>query len=371
MKKETERENRNNWFVGLDEVSNYVPNLNWILKKIILANTIIGFVGKPKSGKSCIVYDILMSFLHGFSNWLGIKMKGEKRDCVLLTSEGDSKKRLKGWLIAHNFPQPKGKLFLLDYSKIEGGIKFNDLKVQSIIEQIQSSSNKVGLVVIDTLNGFYKGKENDNSDMGDFLNYVVQISQALQSTVIIIHHLGKNETDSEGRGASAFGGRVDETIKVTGKILTGSTVTVISSRETEEGLRFKVKAKLVNLTSEPDEDGDFLTTIVIDDSSPITLETAEETAQEDEDLILLKEGISEKSIHVDNAGFITRKNLSDFYSSHGGNSKEGYSGKSNYAQSKPREEGGKGACARLQDNNFLEWNSEKKSYRVVDISLFQ
>lgn len=368
MNNEVEKIKPSGWeFVGMEAIDSYVPMTDWIVNKLIPHNSIVGVVGASGSGKSCIVYDILMSYVSGFSHWFQFRMRGEKRDCVLLTSEGDSLLRLKGWKIKHGQPTPQGQIRILK----QNGMKLNDSSTEDLITALQTETDlNIGLVVIDTLNGFYKGKENDNSDMGDFLNYAVRISEALEATVIIIHHKGKNSTDSTGRGASAFNARLDMNIEVTGKPLsvTGSTIKITKARDSQEGLSFKVTAELVNVTPEPDEDGEYVTAMVLKDASP--LETVKEAVKDDSDYLLIREGISEGSIQLDEKGFITRKNLSEFFSSHGGEAGEGFKGQGKYAQSKPIEEGGKGVCARLQGKHYFEWDGERESYRV-DSSLFQ
>lgn len=360
------------WFVdGIEQIRNYQPLMNWIVKKVIAHNSIVGVVGKPASGKSNFVYDIFMYYLFGCSDWHGrFNMKGEDRNCVLLSSEGDPLKRLKGWLIKHGYPEPKGKLLILDPSKIEGSMKLDDKKTDELIRQIKSVMPSVGLVVIDTLNGFCKGEENSNTAMSEFMDCIVKIERTLKATVIIVHHKGKNDTDSTGRGASAFNARLDINIEVIGKPLSGigNTVKISKSRDGgEEGFSFNVKSEKVTIAT--DADGDPITTIVVGEVSE--MKTIQETAKGDKDLSLIKEGISEGSILVDEEGFITRKNLTDFFSSHGGESGEGFRGKGNYAQSKPKEEGGNGVCSRLQEKNYFEWNEERESYHINDTSLFQ
>lgn len=358
------------WFVdGMDKIRNYQPLMTWIVKKVVSHQSVVGVVGTSGSGKSNFVYDILMYYLFGNEDWHErFSMKGEDRNCVLLTSEGDPIKRMKGWFVKHGNPEPKGKLLILDRKNIKGGINIDDSTADELINQIKEIIPTVGLIVIDTLNGFCKGDENSNSNMGLFMSGIEKISLALNSTVIIIHHKGKNSTDPTGRGASAFNARLDINIEVTGKPLTGvgSRVKITKARDDEEGFSFNVKSEKVEIAK--DEDGDPITTIVVSEVSET--KTAEETAKEDEDFLLIQEGISEGFLKVDSEGYITRTLLSSFFSSHGNDDREGFKGKGNYAQSKPEEEGGRGVCARLQRQGCLDWDKERSSYLLVDTSSF-
>ena len=353
------------WFVdGMDRIRNYQPLTSWIVRKVVSHKSIVGVVGESGSGKSNFVYDILMYYLFGEEDWHERNMKGEDRNCVLLSSEGDPLKRLKGWLIKHGYPEPKGKLLLLDPSKVEGGIQIDETKAETLIEQIQKITPNVGLIVIDTLNGFYKGDENSNSDMGTFLNGINKISKSLNSTVILIHHKGRNTTDPTGRGASAFNARLDINIEVTGKPLseTGSTVKITKSRDDEEGFSFNVKSERVEIAK--DEEGEPITAIVVSEVSKN--KTAKETAKEDNDFLLIQEGISGGFLKVDNEGFIQRGNLTDFLKSRSPEDKRDSTTFAN--QTRPNCKSG--LCARLVKKGCLEWNEEKKSYRLIESSSY-
>lgn len=59
------------------------------------------------------------------------------------------------------------------------------------------------LIIVDTLARFYTGSENDNSDMGKFIQTLDDIRRVFGATVLLNHHTGK-DTGKGGRGASAL-----------------------------------------------------------------------------------------------------------------------------------------------------------------------
>jgi hypothetical protein len=59
------------------------------------------------------------------------------------------------------------------------------------------------LIIVDTLARFYTGSENDNSDMGKFVQTIDDIRREFQATVLLNHHTGK-DSGKGGRGASAL-----------------------------------------------------------------------------------------------------------------------------------------------------------------------
>ncbi len=366
MNSEIEEVKPVSWFVdGIEKARDYQSLIGWIVRKVVPHKSIIGVVGESGSGKSNFVYDILMYYLCGHEEWHEKRsMKGDDRNCVLLSSEGVPEKRLKGWLIKHGYPEPKGKLLLLDPTKVEGGIQIDEKKADELIEQIQEITPTVGLIVIDTLNGFYKGDESSNSDMGIFMNGINKISKSLNSTVILIHHKGKNTADPTGRGASAFNARLDINIEVTGKPLSevGSRVKITKSRDDEEGFSFNVKSERVEIAK--DEEGEPITTIVVSEVSET--KTADETAKEDGDFLLIQEGISEGFLKVDNEGFITRGNIKDFLKSRRPEDERD----STTFDNQTRATNESGLCGRLVKKGCLEWNKDKKSYRLIESSSY-
>ena len=356
---------------GLQGILEYKPK-EWIIPKLLPQGAcIVGVVGASGSGKSCFVYDILMNYLTGTTQWFNLRMKGEDRNCVLLASEGDYRRRLKGWLLEHGIAdseqaQTEGRLLILDPSKCHGGISITGNNIDTLIEDIERSVSSVGLIVIDTLNGFYNGSENDNSDMGIFLRNINRLSQEFQACVILIHHTGKDgrraydtDTDTSGRGASSFNAKLDMNIYVSGKPLTGITVRTTKARDSIEGFCFKLKGKIVPVA--PCVDGeDPETTVVLESLEPLT--AIPNRPKEDTDITMIQEGISEGILPV-YEGFVSREDLNRFFTTHGGKDGTGFKGKGVYQQSDPTKTG---ICGRLSRKGCLEWIAEREGYLLTD-----
>lgn len=67
------------------------------------------------------------------------------------------------------------------------------------------TSCSIDVVIIDPLISFHDKDENDNARMRESLNCLTEIMTKTRVATIIIHHVGKNNTNNEGRGASSIG----------------------------------------------------------------------------------------------------------------------------------------------------------------------
>lgn len=361
----TKINNFENWFIsGLKDIEDYHPR-EWIIKNIIpQGSSIVGFVGESGSGKSCVVYDIMMNYITGSDNWLGLPMKGEDRTCVFLSSEGDYKRRLKGWLLKHGFEGEKlqnyeKSILRLDTSKMSVGIALTSNTISELRKQIKTQFKTVGLIVIDTLNGFFSGEENNNTDMGNFLgNIDKDFAKAFNSCVIIIHHLGKKakeQRDSTGRGASSFNAKLDMNISIEGKPLTGITLEVQKARDSKEGIRYRLKAEPITLT--PEEE----TTIVLSELSELDNSCMNVSKKTPFDLI--QEGIIKHEIKVFKERIIHKEDIKKFLSLKGGNDGQGFKGNGIYAQISPNKSG---VIGKLVKDELLEPLDNNESFQLVD-----
>lgn len=357
---------------GLEPVFKSKPK-GWMIDYLIPSgDSLAGVVGESGSGKSCVVYDIFMHYLTGATTFHGYPMRGDNRNCVLMASEGDFKRRLKGWCIYHGITekeadQIEGKLLMLDPSKCNRGLALTGDKIKSLIEDIEKKVSSVGLIVIDTLNGFFTGNENDNTNMGDFLGRLVWLAQKFKATVIVIHHTGKQKSnepgsmpDQKGRGASSFSGKLDQNLNISGKPSTKITIKTTKSREAKEAYHFEATAAVVPVGL--DEYGEPADTIVIQSFERKEGNPKPETR--DKDIELIQEGITAGLIPVAEDGFIAREDLTAYFTAHGGKEGTGFKGKSGALNQSSST--GAGICERLMKKEALEWLEESEGYLLRD-----
>lgn len=277
----------------LDDLSSVgVEPTEWILEGFLpLGQSLTGVVGESSCGKSTLVYDIALDYITGKNKYFDCDMYGdpEERTAVILFSEGNRQimTRILGYLQEHNlsFNDTKGKLFLLDYPELVKNTNdpyLSNVKTLSTLEKsLKSYRNKFSMIIVDTLNGFYGGKENSADEMGTFLSNInAHLAVPFDSDVIIIHHTGlesngqKNAEDKRPRGSTAFVARLDSLIMCSGKITRGMEVCNNKQRDGESGHKFFIKSKQIPVQSvRLNSKGKRTTTVVVDKSiNPSELE---------------------------------------------------------------------------------------------------
>jgi hypothetical protein len=129
----------------------------------------------------------------------------------------------------------------------------------------------LGLIVIDTIAacaGYTKtGDENDNAVGQAIMNVLKAVAQALNCFVLGVDHFGKN-LEAGTRGAYSKESAGDVVLACLGKKELGGSVTntrlaVRKHRGGRQGQEFPFTLRLVE-APEPDEDGDAITTMVVD-----------------------------------------------------------------------------------------------------------
>jgi len=115
------------------------------------------------------------------------------------------------------------------------------------------------LIVIDTFaRALMGGDENSAQDVGAFNGAVQALIESTGACVLILHHTGKDKNRGP-RGSSALQGAIDTEIEIDGHALTPT-----KQRDIETGA--PIGFKLVPLVVGIDEDGDTLTSCIVQQS---------------------------------------------------------------------------------------------------------
>ncbi len=206
-----------------------LPPPEWLLEGILEKDTAVVLSGAPGSGKSFVALDWSFSILLG-KEWLGRKTKKGKILYIVAEGGRSAKKRIEAWCKSHGENYPTNP----DIDLILGAPNFRKKKeVDELIKQI--GEDTFSLVVIDTLNRtFIGGDETKGVDIGLWGENIRRIQEITKSTILIIHHLGKDATRG-ARGHSSIAGDYDtimeQTItKKTKKI----TIKCIKQKEDED-----------------------------------------------------------------------------------------------------------------------------------------
>jgi hypothetical protein len=172
------------------------PSVEWLIKNEVPKRSIVVLYGASGACKSFQAVD--------YGGQIALN-----ENFIYVAGEGQSGyfARYAAWLKHNGYKKP-GKFFL--YPKSLQLLKQAD--VDAFIEE--ASELKPSAIVIDTLaRCMVGGDENNQKDMGLFVFACEQIQQALDCTVIIVHHTGK-AGDNE-RGSSVLRGAADMMIAIT------------------------------------------------------------------------------------------------------------------------------------------------------------
>lgn len=87
---------------------------------------------------------------------------------------------------------------------------------QELVKMIERVRPNV--VIVDPIGPLHNSKENEQSDMGRLLNYLLSIVNYYDAAMIVVHHMGKSTENREeihfGRGSSVWGDRVDTNLNL-------------------------------------------------------------------------------------------------------------------------------------------------------------
>ncbi len=78
-----------------------------------------------------------------------------------------------------------------------------------------ADSHRYDTVIFDPLISFLGADENDNQEVDEALQRLIEWQKKTNVTCILVHHIGKNEGDLDGRGASAIRAKADTLIAFT------------------------------------------------------------------------------------------------------------------------------------------------------------
>lgn len=198
---------------------------DWLIHSLIPRSGRVFIYGHGGLGKSRIVYDLAVAVVNR-TPFLGTHKTIKQFSCLIVAGEGSMSKnrqRLKWACRSHGMKTMHPDdyrcndlrivyhSFLLD-KKDDAG-KFLDLLAPEKI-------NVPKLIVLDPLDSFFIGDENQVRDTKPFRHNLDKIIEATQSTFVLVHHASKGSSDDKIqkrtmlRGSSAWFGWADTVIRV-------------------------------------------------------------------------------------------------------------------------------------------------------------
>jgi len=187
---------------------------NWLVNNILPKNSLIILYGNSGTGKTFVSLDITLHLSHNL-NWKNQKINNNGL-IIYCIGEGINgiNNRIKAW---HNYYNCKydAPFILISIEAISFLDKTNIDKMINTLEKIVEEYNlPINLIVLDTLSKASIGyDENSSKDMGEFLYNFDIIKKYFNTSIMFIHHSGKNNTKGM-RGSSYLLGTVDTCIRL-------------------------------------------------------------------------------------------------------------------------------------------------------------
>jgi hypothetical protein len=268
-----------------------LPPPEWLVDGIMPAGGLVGLYGAPGDGKSFLALDIALSVATG-RPWHGHPVK---RDYVLyIAAEGGTGmgKRARAWLLHYGVEAPDVSMaWMIDSLPVHA--ESSDL--DTLLERLEHEvDRRPGLVIIDTLARCFDGNENQQEDMGRFVNGVDKFRRAYGATTLVIHHTGL--ASGRERGSTSFRGAAETMMSVDMNQQT-QTMTITCDKQ-KDALRFEP----INLT---------LTDVVEAESAVLTQPGLEAAIARKAELlaILVKGPRTAKQIQAKSHGELSRSTL--------------------------------------------------------------
>lgn len=227
---------------------------NYMVKGWLDRNCLSMLYGPSNAGKTFVALDIAMH-IAASQPWRGLRVNGGP--VLYIAAEGGAGIRNRLAAIKLDKPDMSAAPFTL----LPVGLDLHGQGDALAVCEIMPDADPA-LVVIDTLaRSMGTGDENTAKDAAMFVRNCDLIREATGAHVMVIHHTGKDE-DRGARGSSALRAAVDNEIQVT------ADCEIISRKQRDqeppEALHFKLRSVVLGV----DEDGDPVTSAVVDEAEP-------------------------------------------------------------------------------------------------------
>ncbi len=239
------------------EFAAQVTATHWLIKNTLPAEGLAVVYGASGSGKTFMVLDMAMAVARGV-DWRGLRTHQGRVVYVVAEGAVGFRRRLRA------------------YAQ-QAGIKISDIELHvipaapsllekaDVVDVIRSINSGGGakLTILDTLAQVTAGAdENRGEDMGRALKAAQAIGKGVGGLVLLVHHSGKDESKG-ARGWSGIKGALDAELEVT-RAEHDRVLSVTKMKDGEEGQEFGFRLLEIPLHGEEDEDGDPITSCVVE-----------------------------------------------------------------------------------------------------------
>jgi KaiC/GvpD/RAD55 family RecA-like ATPase len=217
-----------------------MPPLEWLVHEILPGNGLSFLYGEAGCGKTFLAIDIAGAVARGVA-WAG---KPTQKGAVLYVATEDFSglsTRMRAYCNEHSldvssmpFRLWREELDLLDPTS-----------VSHLVDEARLI-NDLRLIVIDTFAAAMPGDENASNDVGKAIRSLNRIKQGSQTSILVLHHTGKDETKGM-RGWSGLKGAADTIVRVrSAQTVLSATVERHRNWHSGEQIHFRLAERVID-----------------------------------------------------------------------------------------------------------------------------
>lgn len=196
-----------------------IAGLTELVPGMLLADSLARINGRPGQGKSFVVADLLCSVASG-REWAGRPVRRGPTLAVVAEGASGFRDRIRAWEREHGVTLTPAEFAVLPRAPLVGGPEWPSFVALCV-------ARGVTLVTLDTQARATVGlKENDASDMGQFVDGLEMLRAATGACVLVVHHTAKD--GDAGRGSNAVEGAMSTELNAS---RVGVTVTVRTTKQ--------------------------------------------------------------------------------------------------------------------------------------------
>ena len=240
--------------------STFDPNEEWRIKHIVPMKGVGLIYGKSQSLKSFVAMHLALSVAQGIP-WAGKRVKRAAVVYLCAEGQGGFPKRVAGLTKARGI---KGEVDVhIIYTVPNLGTMEGDLL--GLIAAIEAAGIKPGFMVVDTTAKTIGSAEENGPGMAAFVWNAGALAEHFGCFVLAVHHVGHgDDAQRRPRGWSGVIGTGD-TLILCEREGEGFETALTVQKEKDEASGFALTAHLSRIVLGHDQDGDEISTLVVDD----------------------------------------------------------------------------------------------------------
>jgi RecA-family ATPase len=243
------------------ELAGTVRVANWLLRPYLEKNC------------SVLMYGDLGTFKSFLALLWALTLALLGHQVVYLSAEGKGLgRRIKGWAIDRFGEEWESRLKSLPFFAIEQPLNLSAAAVvESLVEHIGEGAIQPAAIFVDTISKNSNGMvERSTEDATEYLNLTdSELRARFECCIVMVHHTGHSAKD-RARGPYALMANTDANFRVERSDPDAMVLTVTAGRmkDSESPPPFSLAARVVK-TGDLDEDGNPITTLVLDSSEVV------------------------------------------------------------------------------------------------------